>query len=84
LATLLALATAIAERNCLWLRQERSKIDDAPNSSPPNDALVRLGKLIMAGALPDWIIQEIGTIIAIWVDKPEMERNVAQSRIERL
>ncbi len=59
-------------------------MDEAPDSSPANAALVQLGELITAGTSPDGMTQEVGTIIAGWADEPDMDGGVAQSRIERL
>ncbi len=59
-------------------------MSEASEPSRSNDALAQLGELIAAGASPDRITEEVGTIIASWAAEPEMDGGVAQVRIERL
>ncbi len=59
-------------------------MDETLDAAHPNDAFAQLGKLIIAGASPDWVVQEVGTIVASWAAEPEMDSGVAQARIERL
>ncbi len=59
-------------------------MDGTPEQSPADDALDRLGGLIGAGASPDRITEEVGTIIAGWAAEAEMDAGIAQARIERL
>ncbi len=55
-----------------------------PADDPTDDALNALLKLTTAGALPDRVVQTIGSMIAAWAEESDMTPATAQSRIERL
>ena len=62
-----------------------SQSDGPPEeSSPVETALEQLGKLAMAGAAPDTVVQAVGGIVAGWAGEADMDAAAAQVRVGQM
>ena len=57
---------------------------NAPDPSPTDAALARLGKLAASGAPPERVAQEVGEMIAAWAEEDGMDAAAARDRVELL
>ena len=55
---------------------------DPATLTPLDQALAQLSALTAAGAAPERIMQEVGTLVAGWAGEPEMDADAARTRIE--
>jgi hypothetical protein len=65
--------------------QSASQSDGSPEEpSPVETALEQLGKLAMAGAAPDTVVQAVGGIVAGWAGEADMDAAAAQVRVGQM
>lgn len=65
--------------------QSANQFDKPPEEpSPVETALEQLGKLAMAGAAPDTVVQAVGGIVAGWAGEADMDAAAAQVRVGQM